>query len=154
MVVEGMLYRLRVGCAWRDLPTCFGRWNSVYKKFNEWSKKGKWLTLFKTLTQEPDTEWIFIDGSYVKAHQHSAGAADEEPQVIRKSRAGNTTKIHLVVDSCGLPAEFEITGGEVNDCSIAPDLIAKLPDAKAIVADKGYDSECIREQITKKGLEL
>ena len=42
MVVEGMLYRLRVGCAWRDLPTCFGRWNSVYKKFNEWSKKGKW----------------------------------------------------------------------------------------------------------------
>lgn len=37
MVVEGMLYRLRVGCAWRDLPTCFGRWNSVYKKFNEWS---------------------------------------------------------------------------------------------------------------------
>ena len=50
MVVEGMLYRLRVGCAWRDLPTCFGRWNSVYKKINEWSKKGKWLTLFKTLT--------------------------------------------------------------------------------------------------------
>lgn len=70
---------------------------------------------------------------------------------IGKSRAGNTTKIHLVVDSCGLPAGFEITGGEVNDCSIAPDLIAKLPDAKAIVADKGYDSECIREQITKKG---
>ncbi len=52
---------------------------------------------------------------------------------------GNTTKIHLVVDSYGLPVEFEITGGEVNDCSIAPDLIAKLPDAKAIVADKGYD---------------
>ena len=49
-----------------------------------------------------------------------------------------------------LPAEFEITGGEVNDCSIAPDLIAKLPDAKAIVADKGYDSECIREQIAKR----
>ncbi|NLD00412.1 MAG: IS5 family transposase, partial [Gammaproteobacteria bacterium] len=80
MVVEGMLYRLRVGCAWRDLPTCFGRWNSVYKKFNEWSKKGKWLTLFKALTQEPDTEWIFIDGSYVKAHQHSAGAQGVEPQ--------------------------------------------------------------------------
>ncbi|MCO6426985.1 IS5 family transposase, partial [Nitrosomonas communis] len=51
----------------------------------------------------------------------------------------------------GLPVEFEITGGEVNDCSAAPDLIARLPDAKAIVADKGYDSEWIREQITKKG---
>ena len=50
-----------------------------------------------------------------------------------------------------MPVEFEITGGEVNDCSAAPELIARLPDAKAIVADKGYDSECIREQITKKG---
>lgn len=67
-----------------------------------------------------------------------------------KSRAGNTTKIHLVVDGYGLPVEFEITGGEINDCSAAPDLIAKLPDVEVIVADKGYDSECIREQIVKK----
>jgi hypothetical protein len=50
-----------------------------------------------------------------------------------------------------LPVEFEITCGEVNDCSAAPDLIARLPDTKAIIADKGYDSEWIREQITKKG---
>jgi transposase len=52
----------------------------------------------------------------------------------------------LAVDGYGLP----VTGGEVNDCSAAPDLIARLPCAKAIVADKGYDSECIRDQITKK----
>ena len=57
----------------------------------------------------------------------------------------------MAVDGYGLPVEFEITGGEVNNCSAAPDLIAKLPGAEAIVADKGYDSECIREQITKKG---
>ena len=100
---------------------------------------------------DPDWEWEFIDGSYVKAHQHSAGAVGQESQAIGKSRAGNTTKIHRVVDSYGLPVEFEITGGEVNDCSAAPDLIARLADAKVIVADKGYDSEHIREQITKKG---
>ncbi|TYP78364.1 DDE family transposase [Nitrosomonas communis] len=91
-----------------------------------------------------------MDGSYVKAHQHSAGAASQESQAIGKSRAGNTTKIHLAVDGYGLPVEFKITGGEVNDCSAAPDLIARLPDAKAMVADKGYDSEWIWEQITKK----
>ena len=68
-----------------------------------------------------------------------------------KSRTGSTTKIHLKVDSYGLPVEFEITGGEVNNCSAAPDLVARLPDAKAMVADKGYGSECIREQRTKKG---
>jgi transposase len=57
----------------------------------------------------------------------------------------------LAIDSCGLPVEFEITGGEVNDCAAAPQMIARLPDLEEIVADKGYDSECIQEQITKKG---
>jgi len=101
MTVEGMFYRLRVGCPWRDLPSCFGRWNSVYKRFNEWSKKGKWLLLFKKRVSEPDTEWEFIDGSYVKAHQHSAGASGADSQASGKSRAGNTTKFHLAVDSDG-----------------------------------------------------
>jgi transposase len=151
MMVEGMFYRLRVGCPWRDLPSCFGRWNSVYKKFNEWSKKGIWLALFKKLVNEPDTEWEFIDGTYVKAHQHSAGARGVEPQAIGKSRAGNTTKIHLAVDSYGLPNEFTITGGEVHDSTAAGELIEQLPVAEAVVADKGYDSEKIREQIKSKG---
>ncbi len=57
----------------------------------------------------PDCEWEFIDGSYIKAHQHSAGAVGKKPQAIGKSRAGNTTKIHLAIDSYGLPVEFEIT---------------------------------------------
>lgn len=69
----------------------------------------------------------------------------QESQAIGKSRAGNPTKIHLVVDSYGLPVEFEITGGEVNDCSVAPDLIARLLDVEVIVADKGYDIGYIRE---------
>jgi IS5 family transposase len=47
--------------------------------------------------------------------------------------------------------DFHPSPQNVNDCSVAPELIAKLPDAQAIVADKGYDSECIREQIIKKG---
>jgi transposase len=112
MTVEGMLYRMRVGCPWRDLPKAFGSWNSIYKRFNAWSLSSKWGRIFKSLIIDPDCEWEFIDGSYVKAHQHSAGAAGKKPQAIGKSRAGNTTKIHLVVDSYGLPIEFEITGGE------------------------------------------
>ena len=151
MTVEGVLYRMRVGCPWRDLPEVFGCWNSIYKRFNAWSLSNKWSRIFKALMIDPDWEWQFIDVSYVKAHQHSARAVGQETQAIGKSRAGNTTKIHLAIDSCGLPVEFEITGGEVNDCFAAPQLIAKLPNAQAIIADKGYDSECIREQIVKKG---
>jgi transposase len=57
MIVEAMLYRMRVGCPWRDLPSEFGCWNSIYQRFNRWSLKGKLITLFKALVQEPDLEW-------------------------------------------------------------------------------------------------
>ena len=98
MTIEGMLYRMRVGCPWRDLPKAFGYWNSIYKRFNAWSSSSKWGKILKALIINPDCEWRFIDGSYIKAHQHSAGAAGRKPQASGKSRAGNTTKIHLVVD--------------------------------------------------------
>lgn len=68
-----------------------------------------------------------IDGNYVKVHHYSEGTIGKKLQVIGRSRAGNTTKTHLAVDSYGLPFEFEITGGEINDCSAAPDWIANLP---------------------------
>lgn len=103
MTFEGILYRMRTGCPWRDLPEEFGRWNTVFKRFNLWSKNGVFELIFNQLSANPDPEWLFIDGSIVRAHQHSTGAASQEPQGIGKSRGGNTTKIHLVVDSGGLP---------------------------------------------------
>jgi hypothetical protein len=60
-----------------------------------------------------DLEWEFVDGSIVKAHQHSTGAASDGDEAIGKSVAGNTTKIHMATDAHGLPIDFEITGGEV-----------------------------------------
>lgn len=151
MTVEGMFYRMRAGCPWRDLPRAFGCWNSIYKRFNAWSFAGKWLKIFKALLIDPDFEWVFIDGTYAKAHQHSSGAASDQPEAIGKSRAGNTSKIHLAVDAHGLPVAFDITGGEINDCTAAPELIAQLPSAEVILADKGYDSERLRQQIEVQG---
>lgn len=151
MMVEGILYRMRVGCPWRDIPEQFGNWNSVYRKFNVWSKKGIWRCLFDALIFEPDLEWVFIDGSYVKAHQHSAGAIGKSPQAIGKSRAGRTSKIHLAIDAYGLPIAFTITGGEVNDCTEAPGIIESLPGTEFFIMDKGYESERIREMIEARG---
>lgn len=149
-MVEGMLYRMRVGCPWRDLPSEFGCWDTIFQKFNRWSSQNKLIMIFKMLVSEPDLEWEFIDGSIVKAHQHSTGAASDEEQGIGKSVAGNTSKIHMAVDAFGLPIEFEITGGEVHDSKIAPELIGKLPASDYVIADKGYDSEELREIIRKK----
>ena len=85
------------------------------------------MKIFKDLVQDPDLEREFIDGSVVRAHQHSSGAAREDNQAIGKSVGGNTTKIHMAVDAYGLPIEFDLTGGEVHDSKAAPALIARLP---------------------------
>jgi len=150
LIVEAMLYRMRVGCPWRDLPAEFGCWNSIYQQFNRWSSKAKLMSIFKALVHDPDLEWQFIDGSIVRAHQHSSGAMGNENQAIGKSVGGNTTKIHMAVDACGFPIEFDLTGGEVHDCKAAPALIDKLPASEHTIADKGYDSEDVRELIRNK----
>jgi transposase len=108
--VEGILFRMRTGVPWRDLPEHFGKWNSIYKAFNHWSKKDLWKKLFNVLRTDSDLEWVFIDGRYVKAHQHSAGAAGGHDEYIGKSRAGNTSEVHLAVNAYGLPEAFTITG--------------------------------------------
>jgi len=150
-MVEGMLYRMRVGCPWRDLPEAFGRWNSIYKKFNRWSSQNKLMTVFQALIQDPDCEWEFMDGSFVKAHQHAHGAAGDDEQAIAQSRGGQTTKIHMIVESGGLPLDFELTGGNVNDVNIAPILLQQVPVSTHTIADRGYDSEQVRMIIRKKG---
>jgi transposase len=123
LTVEGLLYRMRTGCPWRDLPEDFGNWSAVFRRFNWWSRKGILQVIFSRISQETDLKWLFIDGSIVRAYQRSAGAATPNAQAIAKSRGGNTTKVHLAVDSYGLPAHFELTGGQVHDVACAEQLI-------------------------------
>ena len=92
MTFEGILYRMRTGIPWRDLSSEFGEWSTVYRRFNLWSKKGILDNLFKSLSSMADFEWVFLDGSIVRAHQHSTGAATESSEQIGKSRGGNSTK--------------------------------------------------------------
>ncbi|MEW9809910.1 MAG: transposase [Candidatus Symbiodolus clandestinus] len=61
------------------------------------------------------------------------------------------SKIHLAVDSFGLPVSFKITGGQTHDDSEAPNLIDPLPAPTVLIAHKGYDSAAIRQQMVNKG---
>ena len=105
---------------------------------------------FFGLRGEIDSEWVFIDGSYVRAHQHASGARSGRERAIGRSRGGATTKIHMACDAHGNPIDFEITGGEVHDCKAAPKLIEKISEAQSLVGDKGYDSDTFRDQVREK----
>ena len=72
LFVNAVLWIGKTGAPWRDLPERFGRWDSVWKRFDRWSKKGVWERVFHTL-QDPDLEWTIIDSTVVRAHQHAAG---------------------------------------------------------------------------------
>ncbi len=142
---------MRTGIQWRDLPERFGRWNSVFRRFNLWSKKGVLQKWFQSISSDNDPEWLFIDGSIVKAHQDSSGAASSSDEAIGKSRGGSTTKIHLAVDSGGLPVYFEISGGQINDIVHAQSLVSAAPKSCSVTADKGYDSDNFRAFIKANG---
>lgn len=148
MTFEGILYRMRTGCPWRDIPKAFGEWNTIFRRFNLWSKKEIIRLLFNELSRISDSKYLFIDGTIVRAHQHATGAATEDSEEIGKSRGGNSTKIHLAVDSHGYPVNFELSGGQRNDIVFAEELVANSPTCDFTVADKGYDSEKFRAYLT------
>jgi putative transposase len=74
MFVEGVLWIARTGSPWRDLPPAFGNWNSVWRRFDRWSQSGVWHRIFAALADDPDFEYLIIDSTIVRAHQHAAGA--------------------------------------------------------------------------------
>lgn len=74
LFVEGVLWIARTSAPWRDLPEVFGAWNSVFRRFSRWAAKGVWDRVFAAMSDDPDFEYLIIDSTIVRAHQHAAGA--------------------------------------------------------------------------------
>ena len=74
LFVDAVLWIARAGAPWRDLPPALGNWNSVFQRFRRWAKKGSWERIFQALVENPDFEYLIIDSTIVRAHQHAAGA--------------------------------------------------------------------------------
>ena len=72
--VEAVLWIVRAGAPWRDLPEAFGKRGSVWKRFRRWALKGVFERIFAALSGDPDFEYALIDGMMVKVHRHGAGA--------------------------------------------------------------------------------
>ena len=73
LFVNAVLWIGKTGAPWRDLPERFGKSNSVWRRFDRWSAQGVWLRAFEEL-KDPDLQWLILDGTVIRAHQHAAVA--------------------------------------------------------------------------------
>ncbi len=74
LFLEAVLWMVRTGAPWRDLPAMFGNWNSVFRRFRRWAQTSVLEHVFHTLSGDPDFEYALIDGTIVRVHQHGTGA--------------------------------------------------------------------------------
>jgi len=74
LFVEAVLYRYRAGIPWRDLPERYGHWKNIHRRHSRWCRTGVWQAVFKALAADQDNEYVMIDATIVRAHQHAAGA--------------------------------------------------------------------------------
>lgn len=80
---NAIIYMARSGCTWRDLPAKFGKWNSVFKRFDRWVKAGVFSNILEILARDSDFEWVLVDSSVIRDHLVTAGVKG-----VKKSGVG------------------------------------------------------------------
>lgn len=74
LFLEAVLWKVRVGGPWRDLPAGFGEWNSVFRRFRRWAQRGVFQRLFEAISGDPDFDYVLVDGTIISVHQKASGA--------------------------------------------------------------------------------
>jgi transposase len=156
-VLNGILWKLSTGAAWRDLPERYGPWKTVYERFRRWSADGTWDRLLAHVQAAFGRGGCCrLDGGVCGLHDRAGSPAcvrgpkrgSWPGEAIGRSRGGLTTKIHLACDGQGKPLAFTITGGNVNDCTQFEQVMARISVSRSgpgrprtrperVVADKG-----------------
>ena len=151
-MMEAMIYVMRTGCPWRDLPSCFGPWESVYTRFRRWSHIGLWSLILDALAERAKGKSRFIDSTHIKVHQDGANpAGGQQNQAIGRTKGGLNSKVTALVDGRGRVLQLGLAPGNAADLNAAKEIV--LPAQAYIIADKGYDSDLFKEEIRRKGSE-
>ncbi|MFE5549963.1 IS5 family transposase, partial [Streptomyces sp. NPDC056534] len=102
-VINGVLYRVRTGIQWRDLPERFGPWETVCKRHRRWSEDGTWTMLLSRIQAAEDAagriDWdLSVDSTAVRAHQHAAGARKTPASAgLQKGNPRGTNRVDPVL---------------------------------------------------------
>jgi transposase len=153
LFIDAVLYRYRTGIPWRELPEKYGDFRNVHRRFSRWAEKGIWARLLSVLAQEADTEYVMIDSTVVRAHQHSAGAVGRDPnqQAIGRSRGG--LSIHALTDALGNPTRVLLTPGQAHDL-VGSDVLLTDLSAGAVIADKPESKPSFRPRASAEQSEI
>ncbi|MBY5345719.1 IS5 family transposase [Rhizobium leguminosarum bv. viciae] len=157
LFLDALLWMARSGGRWRDLPERLGDYRSVKRRYYRWIEMGVLDEMLAMLAREADLEWLMIDSTIVRAHQHAAGArkvkGGPDAQGLGRSRGGLSTKIHAATEALGLPVRLIASPGQRNDIAFAHDLVDGI-QAAATIADKGYDADHLCDKITETGADV
>ncbi|WTX44876.1 IS5 family transposase (plasmid) [Streptomyces longwoodensis] len=175
-IINGMVYKIRTGISWRDLPERYGPWQTVYTRFRRYALDGVFTRALQQIQSQADAagdiDWLVqIDSTIVRAHQHAAatgrkgGGTGDEPDdhALGRSRGGLTTKIHLACDGKGRPLALLITPGQRHDSTCAQALLDRIRVPRTgpgrprrrldrVIADKAYSSRGLRSYLRKRGI--
>ncbi|MGI5380733.1 IS5 family transposase [Streptomyces sp. CA-251387] len=176
-VINGMVYKIRTGISWRDLPERYGPWQTVYTRFRRYALDGVFTRALQHIQAQADAagdiDWLVqIDSTIVRAHQHAAatgrkggstGRTNRNDHALGRSRGGLTTKIHLACDGRGRPLAILLTPGQRHDSICARPLLQRIhvprtgvgrprcrPDQ--VIADKAYSSRGFRAYLRRRGI--
>ena len=81
LFVDAVVYRYRTGIPWRDLPERYGDWKATHRRFRRWCESGVFARVLGILALDADAEYMSIDSTSVRAHQHSAGAQTKSVRI-------------------------------------------------------------------------
>lgn len=185
-LLNAILWVLHTGAPWRDLPERYGPWQTAYDRFNRWRRDGTWAKILTRLLDHLERHgrlgrqlW-FVDASVIRATRAAAGAEKnpdlpavlggpkpaqlEEPadHALGYSRGGFGTKIHLLVESHGLPLGIYLTPGQQHESTAFEILMGRvlLPHRRGqrfwpekLSGDKGYSYPHIRRWLGRRHIE-